>query len=456
VHYILSQKDITNISKGLQTLAEMWFDVGAKEVISGHQDVIRLKNKSEIPQLIQAVQTNPDSLQVASAHPQGGNRMGEDPTKCVVDSNCKVHGFKNLFVCDASVFPTSLGVNPQITVMALATMTADYINKIWNTEYRQISTVSKLGQTCSIKQPMYCSVERLDTMFNEAKNKLPIETLINVGDNDTSPPEKRWSFDKGTLMIYNNKYWKGFFSTEQNLTLIRQFGGFWKKFYKDGNILKGVTHPFEAQVFADNLPQIQTYAGFGEVIYLKYTGIEYAMFYDLLKIINEDLILGKAFFGIPPFGNQIFIFSLSRRYSVDFMTKEDHEIIYQQYASAPTSDKEVIGRWYGKLVSDDELTPVIQVFTYTEDNIGKLQMQYTFGGLLRGISTITLTPEQMNMYDYTNWHDEVKIVTNDFMVGKWCSPWTQIPLDFGPSFLSVDKGQEGNNRFCLRFTLSRT
>jgi hypothetical protein len=380
------------------------------------------------------VQTNPDSLQVASAHPQGGNRMGEDPTKYVVDSNCKVHGFKNLFVCDASVFPTSLGVNPQITVMALATMTADYINKIWNTEYRQISTVSKLGQTCSIKQPMYCSVERLDTMFNEAKNKLPIETLINAGDNDTSPPEKRWSFDKGTLMIYNNKYWKGFFSTEQNLTLISQFGGFWKKFYKDGNILKGVTHPFEAQVFADNLPQIQTYAGFGEVIYLKYTGIEYAMFYDLLKIINEDLILGKAFFGIPPFGNQIFIFSLSRRYSVDFMTKEDHEIIYQQYASAPTSDKEVIGRWYGKLVSDDELTPVIQVFTYTEDNIGKLQMQYTFGGLLRGISTITLTPEQMNMYDYTNWHDEVKIVTNDFMVGKWCSPWTQIPLDFGPVF----------------------
>jgi choline dehydrogenase-like flavoprotein len=129
VHYILSQKDITNISKGLQTLAEMWFDVGAKEVISGHQDVIRLKNKSEIPQLIQAVQTNPDSLQVASAHPQGGNRMGEDPTKCVVDSNCKVHGFKNLFVCDASVFPTSLGVNPQITVMALATMTADISTK---------------------------------------------------------------------------------------------------------------------------------------------------------------------------------------------------------------------------------------------------------------------------------------------------------------------------------------
>ena len=38
----------------------------------------------------------------------------------VVDSHSKVYGFENLFVCDASVFPTSVGVNPQLTVMALA------------------------------------------------------------------------------------------------------------------------------------------------------------------------------------------------------------------------------------------------------------------------------------------------------------------------------------------------
>ena len=38
------------------------------------------------------------------------------------------------------------------------------------------------------------------------------------------------------------------------------------------------------------------------------------------------------------------------------------------------------------------------------------------------------------MYDFTNWHDVVKIVKNDFMLGKWYSPWTQIPLKSGPSF----------------------
>jgi choline dehydrogenase-like flavoprotein len=476
VHYALSQKDRKNISNGLKTLAEMWFDVGAEQVISGHRDLTVLNRKEEIQTLVQAVENNPDALQVASAHPQGGNRMGEDVKACVVDSHCRVHGFKNLFVCDASVFPTSLGVNPQVTVMALATMTADNINQVWEKQYAviDIKTGGKLGETCSIKQPMYCSRERLETMFSNAKNELPIETLINANERKPSatmddntlatssttssklPEEDEWSFDNKTLQIRNNLYWKGFFPTDQDATLIRYFGGFWKRFYKEGQILKGITHPFDAPlVFAPNLPQLQNYPGFGEVVLLKYTSPEFSLFYDLLKIIDQDTVLGKAFFGSPPFGNQILTFSMARKYYADFMTEEDHEIIYDHYAGAP-KDSEVIGMWSGKLVSDSALTPTVQVFTYTKDNIRKLQMQYVFGGLLRGISRVTLTPEQMNMYDFTNWHDEVKIVSDDFMVGKWCSPWTEIPLNFAPSFLSSENDEpKGRSRLCLRFTLRR-
>jgi hypothetical protein len=425
---------------------------------------------------VQAVETNPDALQVASAHPQGGNRMGEDIQKCVVDSKCKVHGFKNLYLCDASVFPTSLGVNPQITVMALANMTAANINEIWDKQYAGISTGigEKFGETCSIQQPMYCSRERLETMFNSAKNEKPVETLINSGDYAASsmtsgniaatsktvssmpPKTDEWSFNGNTLLIRNNRYWKGFFPIDQDLTLIRYFGGFWKRFYKEGQVLKGITHPFDAPlVYAPNLPQLQNYPGYGEVVLLKYTSPEFMLFYDLLKIIDKDTVLGKAFFGSPPFGNQILTFSMTRKYHTDFMTEEDHEMIYDHYAHAP-KDTEVIGRWTGKLVSDSALTPTVQVFTYTKDNIGKLQMQYVFGGLLRGISRVSLSPEQMNMYDFTNWHDEVKIVSNDFMLGKWCSPWSEIPLNFAPSFLSVENEEpKGKSRLCLRFTLKR-
>lgn len=444
VHYALSQGDIKDLAKGVQILAEMWFDIGAERVICGHSDVIRLDSKADIPKLVNAVETNPDGLQLASAHPQGGNRMGEDPSKSVVDSNFKVHGLNNLYVCDASVFPTSVGVNPQITVMALATIAADHIKEVWNTKFASIETKQVFGETCSITQPMYCSRERLETMFNQSKNQLPIQTIINTGD---------WSFDIETLTIYNNKYWKGFFPTDQDLTPVRYFGGFWKRFYIEGGEIKGTTHPYETPVEAANVPQIQNFTGFGEVIYLRYTDIQFRLFYDLLKIVDKDTILGKAFFGVPPFGNQILTFSMSRRYNVDYMTEEDHETIYQRHARAPTID-EVIGRWYGRLVSDGAVTPVTQVFTYTKDNVGKLRMEYVFASLLRGISRVALTLQQMNMYDFTNWHDEVRIVTEDFMVGKWCSPWTQIPLNFGLSFLSVEKGPQGS-RFCLRFTLKR-
>ena len=111
---------------------------------------------------------------------------------------------------------------------------------------------------------MYCSVKKLDTLFNESRNAHPLETLINADDKDGSnsaPPPRlskknTWSFDKDTLMVYNNKYWKGFFPIDQDFDAIRYFGGFWKRFYKEDGVIKGITHPYEVpSVFAPNLPQ---------------------------------------------------------------------------------------------------------------------------------------------------------------------------------------------------------
>ena len=59
-------------------------------------------------------------ISVNTGHPQGGNPISRDPQRGVVDETLRVHGFDNLHVCDASVFPTAITVNPQLTVMALA------------------------------------------------------------------------------------------------------------------------------------------------------------------------------------------------------------------------------------------------------------------------------------------------------------------------------------------------
>jgi choline dehydrogenase-like flavoprotein len=62
-----------------------------------------------------------------SAHQMGGCAMGEDPRRSVVDSRGRHHEIQNLWIADGSVFPTSLGVNPQLSIYALARLFASNI-----------------------------------------------------------------------------------------------------------------------------------------------------------------------------------------------------------------------------------------------------------------------------------------------------------------------------------------
>jgi choline dehydrogenase-like flavoprotein len=74
---------------------------------------------------IRALTADPEFITLASSHPQGGNAINRDPRRGVVDEHFRVHGYDNLYVCDASVFPGSVQVNPQMTVMALARYAAE-------------------------------------------------------------------------------------------------------------------------------------------------------------------------------------------------------------------------------------------------------------------------------------------------------------------------------------------
>lgn len=131
ISYALDAKGLEDVARGIEILARMWFRLGATRVVTSHWTKPILTNEGEVPELVSAVLNDSKNLLLVSAHPQGGNRMGDDPDRCVVDSNCRVYGFKNLFVCDASVFPTAVGVNPQLTVMSLATIMAERINRVW-------------------------------------------------------------------------------------------------------------------------------------------------------------------------------------------------------------------------------------------------------------------------------------------------------------------------------------
>jgi choline dehydrogenase-like flavoprotein len=65
-----------------------------------------------------------------TCHLNGTARMGDDPSNSVVNADCRCWDIRNLWICDGSVFPTVGGVNPSLTIQAIACRTADRIRAL--------------------------------------------------------------------------------------------------------------------------------------------------------------------------------------------------------------------------------------------------------------------------------------------------------------------------------------
>ena len=126
VDYEPGREDLEQMVAGMKELARILLAGGAKPVMPQTYLLHELKSEADLSQLDQYVCDN-EGLGLNSAHPQGGNPISTDSRMGVVDENFKVHGMDNVYVCDASVFPSSVTVNPQLTVMALADYASDRI-----------------------------------------------------------------------------------------------------------------------------------------------------------------------------------------------------------------------------------------------------------------------------------------------------------------------------------------
>jgi len=72
----------------------------------------------------------PRRIPLAGVAPQNGTiRFGRDPKTSALDANCRAHELDNLYVVDASFFPSSGAVNPALTIMANALRVADHLRE---------------------------------------------------------------------------------------------------------------------------------------------------------------------------------------------------------------------------------------------------------------------------------------------------------------------------------------
>ncbi len=110
-------------------LAEIQFAAGAQHVMPMHMEATPLKSLAEVRTWTQKASMEPLRLLGGSAHVMGGCQMGTSASNSVVNEWGRHHTLENLSVMDGSVFPTSIGLNPQLSIYAAAHKNASALAK---------------------------------------------------------------------------------------------------------------------------------------------------------------------------------------------------------------------------------------------------------------------------------------------------------------------------------------
>ncbi|MBA3807968.1 MAG: GMC family oxidoreductase [Solirubrobacterales bacterium] len=112
IRYDLAHEDLLKFRAGLARLEELFLAAGAREVYL------------PLPQGVRPEQARARDLKLMAFHPLGTARADARPSHGVTDGELAVHDVEGVYVADGSVVPSALGVNPQMTIMALATRLA--------------------------------------------------------------------------------------------------------------------------------------------------------------------------------------------------------------------------------------------------------------------------------------------------------------------------------------------
>jgi choline dehydrogenase-like flavoprotein len=135
IDWRLAPGDVRNLKFALSTLVRLAHNAGARRITLRTEPGISFEptesNCARFARALEAHALSLTDLALVTSHPQGGNRMAADGSRYastrVVNQHFRLPDWDNVYVADASVFPTGITVNPQWTIFALASMAADSV-----------------------------------------------------------------------------------------------------------------------------------------------------------------------------------------------------------------------------------------------------------------------------------------------------------------------------------------
>ena len=126
IRYRIAQRTARTLHDGLAAAARMHLAAGAKEAMTLHNPGVRVHAERDVEAILRAPR-GANQLSMFSAHVNGTCRIGGSPRTSGCTPDGERHGVAGLYIADGSLMPTAPGVNPQETIMALATIVAQRI-----------------------------------------------------------------------------------------------------------------------------------------------------------------------------------------------------------------------------------------------------------------------------------------------------------------------------------------
>ncbi|MEM7135508.1 MAG: GMC family oxidoreductase [Myxococcota bacterium] len=127
IDYELDDRDFKSLQEAFRAAANIYFAAGATRVFLPTTRRTVIEGSGEVDSVVNSLENGKHLYKFTSYHPQGTMRMGRDPKASVVGPDGKMHDLDNVYVIDASLFPSTLLVNPQETVYAMATYLSEGI-----------------------------------------------------------------------------------------------------------------------------------------------------------------------------------------------------------------------------------------------------------------------------------------------------------------------------------------
>lgn len=121
IDYELSARDAAQLVLGLRESARLLLAAGVERVIVPKTRPLEIERLADVDRAFAGFAFEKHDLEVTAVHPQGSVWMGDDPAQSCVDSTGRYHHLDNLWVADTSLFPSSIGVPPQLSTYALGT-----------------------------------------------------------------------------------------------------------------------------------------------------------------------------------------------------------------------------------------------------------------------------------------------------------------------------------------------